>query len=401
MGYREFVAFMAVMSITIAAAIDVMLPAFDVMKESFGLDPGSNAIALTVTLYFVGMAVAQIFWGPLADHYGRKPILWVGLSIYAVGAAVSTLADSLSILLLGRFVWGIGAASARVMGVTIVRDVFQGDRMARVMSLVMSVFLLGPIIAPLVGEGLLQFGSWRYVFGLGLFFALATVLWTLRLDETLDPKDRLPLGFGQTRNAVRAVLASRQTLGHSFALTFVFGILLVFLGSSQLMFDEVYDRADQFALFFSLSSLFSAGAAYATARMVERIGSEKMATFGAAGFVVAAGAMTAVSLTADGKPSFWLWFGLLSVIMALVSVVLPTSNSLAMEPMGRLAGTASAVIGTMSMGLGSVLGAVVDTFLEESVTPMAMGFLVFGTLTLASVLWARRGAELPLQPTVD
>ena len=176
MGYREFVAYVAVMSITIAAAIDVMLPAFDEMKESLGLDPASNAIALTVTLYFGGMAFAQILWGPLADHYGRKPVLWAGLLIYGVGAAISTSAGSLGILLFGRFIWGIGAASARVMGITIIRDVFKGDRMARVMSLVMSVFLLGPVIAPLVGEGLLQFGSWRYVFGLGVFFATVTVL---------------------------------------------------------------------------------------------------------------------------------------------------------------------------------------------------------------------------------
>ncbi len=391
MGYREFVALMAVMSMTIAAAIDVMLPAFDEIKETLGLAPDSNAVALTISIYFIGMACSQVLYGPLADRFGRKPVLYFGLAVYAVGAAGSTLASSLTFLLWARFVWGLGAAALRVLSITIVRDVVVGDKMARVMSLVMTVFLLGPVIAPLVGQGLLQLGSWRYVFGFSMAVGAVTLVWSFRLDETLDPADRRPLGFTRTREGFRAVVTNRQTLGYSLALTFVFGILLTFLASSQLMFDEVYGKADQFAFFFSLASVASAVAAFINSRLVERKGSHTVMNAAAIGMVLTGVAITTASVVGDGRPPFWLWFALMTAVISHVAVLMPTGNAIAMQPMGHLAGTASAVIGTFLMGGGSLLGAIVDSRLESSVTPMSVGFLVYGIMALVCIRWARRG----------
>ncbi len=393
MGYREFVAFMAVSTMTIAMAIDVMLPALGEMKEAFGLEPSDNSIALTVTVYFVGLAVAQLGYGPLADHYGRKSVLYLGLGIYLLGAAGSTLAPSLTMLLISRFVWGVGAASMRVLGNTLVRDVFEGNRMARVMSLVMTVFLLGPIVAPLVGQGLLQLGSWRFVFGAGTALALVVFFWSFRLNETLNPADRLPLGFARTADAFRAVLGTHETLWFSLALTFVFGNLLMFLASSELLFDVVYDRADMFAVMFSATSLAGAAVALANARVVERIGASTMMR-GAAVVSVAAGAMlTAVSLAGGGAPPFWLWWPLVTVLTTTFSILIPMGNTLAMQPMGHLAGVAAAVVGTLAMGGGSLLGAVVDRFLSDSVTPQSIAFLLFSAMALGCIAVARRGRE--------
>ncbi len=395
MKYGEFVAFMATTSITIAMAIDVMLPALGEMKAAFGLDAADNAIALTVTAYFIGLSLAQLVYGPLADHFGRKPVLYLGLAIYLVGAAGSALAPSLAILLASRLVWGVGAAALRVLGNTIVRDVFAGDRMARVMSLVMTVFLLGPVVAPLIGEVLLRLGSWRYVFGAGAAVAVALFIWSFRLDETLDPEHRIPLGFSRTADAFRAVLATRVTLWYSVALMFVFGNLLMFLASSELLFDVVYGRSSTFAVTFSATSLLGGAVAFVNARVVERVGAERMLWGAAVAAVVFAAAVVVVAVGGSGTPSFWTWWVLVALVSGTFAILIPIGNTLAMQPMAHLAGTASAVVGTMAMGGGSLLGAIVDRFLSDTVTPQALGFLVFSLATLTAVRAARRTPARP------
>ncbi|MDH3500179.1 MAG: MFS transporter [Acidimicrobiia bacterium] len=392
MSHREFVAFLATMSVTIAMAIDVMLPALGEMKASFGLPPDSNSIALTVTLYFVGMSAAQLFYGPLADHYGRRLVLYLGLAIYLVGAAGSALAPSLGVLLVSRFVWGVGAAAMRVLSNTLPRDVFDGDRMARVMSLVMTVFLLGPIVAPLIGQGLLQFASWRFVFGAGAVSAVVVVIWSFRLEETLDPINKLPLGFTRITGAIRAVLATRQTRWYAIAQIFIYGNLLMFLASSELLFDVVYGRSEIFAVAFSAAGALGAAVAYTNARVVERFGAGRMMMVGAIASVSLSATLAVVALAGDGAPSFWLWWALVAVLSSMFAILIPTSNALAMQPMGHLAGTAAAVVGTFAMGGGSLLGAVIDRTLSDSVTPQTVAFLAFSLATVVCVRLAHRPA---------
>ena len=385
MSHREYVAFLATTSITIAMAIDVMLPALSDMRSALGLAETSNSIALTVTLYFVGMSSAQLFYGPLADHFGRKPILYVGLSIYLIGAIGSTVARSLSILLISRFVWGIGAASLRVLSNTLARDVYEGGRMARVLSLVMTVFLLGPVVAPLIGEGLLRVGGWRTVFGAGIASALILFVWSFRLDETLDPAHRLPLGFARTASAIRAVLSSHQTRWYSLAQVFVYGNLLMYLASTELLFDVVYDRADMFAVAFSATGIVSAFVAFVNSSIVERVGPERMLLGSAIASTAFGGTLAGLAVVSDGAPPFWVWLVFIGLVSVSMSVLIPTSNALAMQPMGHLAGTAAAVVGTFAMGGGSILGAIVDRTQSGSVTPQAVGFFLFSAAALTCV----------------
>ena len=401
MSYREYVAFLATVSMTIAMAIDVMLPALSEMKESLGLAPESNSIALTVTLYFLGMSVTQLIYGPLSDHFGRKPILYAGLAIYGLGAILSAAAPNLGVLLIARFIWGVGAAAMRVLSNAMVRDVFEGDEMARVLALVISVFLLGPVFAPLLGEGLLQLGSWRWVFAGGAGTGLAVFVWSFRLDETLPPEHRLPLGFARTAQAFRAVLSTRETLWYSIAQVFGYGNLLMYLASSELLFDVVYGRSSQFAVAFSLAGIASAAVAFTNSRIVERIGTVRLLRMGVVTAVGLAGALVAVSIAGDGAPPFYVWWTLVALILATFSILVPTTNALAMQPMGHLAGTAAAVVGTFSMGGGSILGAIVDRTLSESVTPQAIGFLVFTSASLIAVLIAGRGAAVPAAAPPD
>jgi len=394
MGHREFIAFSATLGITISFAIDAILPAFDDMKLSLDLAPESNQLALSITAYLVTMSLGQMFYGPLADRFGRKPTLFIGLAICVVGVALSTFATSLAVLLAGRAIWGLGAASIRVLANTLARDLYEGDAMTRVLSLVMAVFLLGPVFAPLIGEALLSFTTWRVVFALCGTITLIIAAWSIRLVETLPPEARTAPMPNQTRDAVRAVLTNRQTMGNTLSVMFVFAILATFLASSQLVIDEIYERADQYAVLFSVLSAGSVLAALANTRAIDLLGSRRVVLMSSASFVVTGGFLSMISIAADGHPDFWVWFAATTIMIGFVAILLPTATSVALNPLGHIAGTASAVVGTVSAGFGSVLGAVVDSQISDSVTPMSVSALVFGLLAHASARWAQDGSAV-------
>ncbi len=388
MGEREFIAFMAALTASTALGIDVMLPALGEIRASFGLPADSTTLSWTVTLYLLGLGCAQLFFGPIADRFGRKPALFSGLALYALGAAGAALAPSLQFLLVSRFLWGVGAASPRAVALTITRDVYVGDRMARVLSFVMAVFLIAPILGPGFGELLLLSGSWRWVFGFSVLTAASLSLWLLRLGETLDPRNRLPLEVRRLAQAFRAVVANRETLAYGLALTFALGAFLAYLAGSELLFDDVYGRGDQFALLFGAGAAVMAVAALGSARTIRLVGTTRMLRSALVGYLLAGAALTAASMAADGRPSFWLWWMLLTVLNALHVVIVPACNTLAMTPMGEIAGTAAAVIGAFSMGVGSLLASLTSRFGQGSVTPLSLGYLGYGTLAAICILWA-------------
>ena len=393
MGEREFIALMAALTASSALGIDVMLPALGEIRASFGLPADSTTLSWTVTLYLLGLGCAQVVFGPLADRFGRKPALYGGLALYALGAAGASLAPSLEFLLASRFLWGVGAASPRAMALTITRDTYVGDRMARALSLIMAVFLIAPIIGPGLGELLLLSGSWRWVFGFSVLTAAALTLWLFRLTETLDPRNRLPLDVRRVTGAFRAVVANRATLGYGFALTFALGAFLAYLASSELLFEAVYGRGGQFALLFGAGAAVMAVAALGSARTIRLLGTRGVLHRALAGYLLAGATLAAVSLAAGGSPPFWLWWVLLTVLNSLHVVIVPATNTLAMTPMGEIAGTASAVIGAFSMGVGSMLASITSRFGEGSVTPLSLGYLGYGALAATCVLLASRAAS--------
>jgi len=250
MGEREFIALMAALTASTALGIDVMLPALGEIRAAFGLAPDSTTVSWAVTLYLFGLGVAQLLFGPLADRFGRKPAVWLGLALYALGATGAALAPSLEFLLVSRLLWGIGAASPRAISLTIIRDRHVGDRMARVLALVMTVFMIAPILGPGIGELLLLSGSWRWVFGFSVVTAVVLSLWLLRLPETLDPRHRLTLDLRRLAAAFRAVVGERSTLGYGLALAWALSAFLAYLAGSELLFDDVYGRSSQLALLF-------------------------------------------------------------------------------------------------------------------------------------------------------
>lgn len=322
------------MGILLAFGIDASLPAFDELREAFGLEPGSNRISLIVTLYFIGMATGQLVYGPAADRFGRQPALVAGVALYCLGTIGSILAPSLGWLFVSRLVWGLGAAGPGALRTTIARDLYEGDQMARVISIMMGFFMVGPILAPIVGAGILQIGSWQWVFAAALVLAAIQLIWIARFGETLDPVNKRPLEARKIVAGFQSVFGNPATLRYALAMMFGFGAFIVFLGSSQPIIDEIYGRGDQFALWFALGSLALVVSFFSVNRFIVAWGTHRVAVASAVISLGASVVLLTVSSVQDGVPSFGVWFGLITVANAFTTLLTPTCYSLALAPMG-------------------------------------------------------------------
>ncbi|MEE9416882.1 MAG: Bcr/CflA family efflux MFS transporter [Acidimicrobiales bacterium] len=387
---RHVVAFLAFIGILLALGIDIALPAFDEMRPDYGLAADDNQITLVISLYLLGMGLGQLIWGPLSDRFGRIRTLNVGIALYVVAAVAASLSPNLGMLFASRLLWGVGAAAPAGLRLAIARDLFAGDRMARIMSTVAAIFMVGPILAPLVGEIILAFAPWPWVFGFCAIAGVVAIAWASKFGETLDPATVQPLTFSKTANAFKRVLSTRTTMGYTIALALAYGSFYVFLGSTQPIMDNIYGRADQFAISFALIGILMGAAFLSVNRLIDVFGAQRVATSGMIVFVVLAIINLGLVLQANGRPSFWLWIFFI-VSMNLASAPLgPIGFTLGLEPMGDLAGTASAVMTFLAIAGGSALSAVINALIKGSVTPMAIGYLLFGALSLLALFWAER-----------
>jgi DHA1 family bicyclomycin/chloramphenicol resistance-like MFS transporter len=403
MGKREFIVLISMLMALTALSIDMMLPAFGDIRGDFGLAVDSNATALMVTVLLIGLGVGQLLWGPLADSLGRKRVLWVGLSIYIVAAIAGAFAPSLELLLLTRLVSGLGAAGIRVVTHGVIRDRYHGDEMAKMLSYIMAVFILVPMLAPSLGSIVLGFGSWRWIFATFAVAAALTAAWALRLPETLPPDRRIPLQAAQMLEAGKAVLGSRFSRGFTFAQMLVFGFFSSYLGSTQIIVDDVFGMAQWFPLIFGTASVMMGLATLANSRLIDRFGLRQMLRFALAGYLAAAAVFAVLALASGGHPPFWLYFAGLLPVLLMHGLTMPNLNSAAMMPMGHVAGTAAAIIGATATLGGAVIGAGIDAAYNGSITPMALAALAAAAAAFilarrSDALWERDAERQVLTP---
>ncbi len=397
---RHVIAFLAFTGSLIALGIDIALPAFDEMRPDLGLDPSSPRITQLITVYFFGMAAGQLVWGPIADHFGRVKTMYAGVGLYVLAAICAAFAPNLTTMLIVRAIWGLGAAAPAGMRASIARDLYTGDQMARIMSLMMAIFMVGPIAAPLLGEVILYVASWPFIFLFCAVAGLAQMFWTSRFGETLPTEDRLPLEFAPTIAAFRRVLKTRAAVGHTLAYGFAAASFFVFLSSTQPIMDRLYGRADQFAVVFAATGVVQAAAFVATNTLVARIGARTAIRWSSVAGLVMAIVALALVVSSDGLPSFWLWILPVLAINIAATPIGPVSITLALEPLGEIAGTASGVVGFLSLLIGSALAAVIDAQIVDDVMPMAVGSVVFFVLAVVATRWAQAGQPASAGPNV-
>lgn len=379
----------ALMALT-ALSIDIMLPALPQMRADFGLDD-PNRQQLVITAYMVGFAIGQLFHGPLSDGFGRRAVLLSGLAVYALASFACLSAGTFDVLLAARFLQGLANAAPRVVAVAVVRDVYGGRRMAEVMSFVMTVFIVVPVLAPTLGGAFLAFGSWHLIFAFLFVVSLVFLAWmALRLPETRPVGLRDPFSMRWILDAFGQAISNRTTLGYTLATGVIFGALMGYVNSAQQIFVEVYGVGDLFPILFGCVAAALAFASFSNSRFVGAVGMRRMSHGALLGFIAVALVHVGLDL-AFGPVPLPLFMGLLALNLLCFGLLMPNFNAIAMEPMGRIAGTASSFVGAVTTGLAAALGLYVGQSFDGSVTPLLLGFAGFGLGGLAIILVTERG----------
>lgn len=389
MGFREFIVFAASIFALTALSIDIMLPVLPEIGKSLGLQR-DNDQQLVILVFALGFGISQVVFGPLADRYGRRALMVPSLIFYVLTSAVAVFAPGFGGFLLLRLAQGIACAAIRTVLTAVVRDCFKGREMARVMSFVFTVFLVVPVFAPAIGQLISALSGWRNIF---LFLALAGLvlcIWSAsRLGETQNPQDRIRMSIGSVAHAFAIVFSNRQTIGYTLAVTFFFGGLFAFIVSVQQVFDAIYGLGNWFAIAFGVCSIGTATASLINGALVRRIG---MRLISHLSLLIYIGFGVAFWLTGlAGEPPFAVTYIFLCGLMVMFGFIVANFNAMAMEPMGHVAGTASAVIGMITTTGGTVLGGLVGLAFDGTVMPLATAFTVYGSCALIVVLWTERG----------
>jgi MFS transporter, DHA1 family, multidrug resistance protein len=387
-GFLEFVVLAAATMSTQAIAIDAMLPAFPTIVSALNVgDP--NHGQWIVTAYMTGMGLGQLFWGMLSDRFGRRPILLGGLTLYVIAALLCSLSGSFEALLAWRFVHGLAAACVTVTR-SVVRDLYSGRQMARVMSLTFVVFLTVPILAPSLGQLILLVAPWRSIFVVFALFAAMVATWGfLRLPETLHPEYRMTLTRKHVLNAAKLVLGTRASIFYTLAMMVMFGSIMAYVGMVAQIFSEVFHRPTLMPSMFALCAIFMGMAAYLNSRIVERLGMRLISHTALLLFIAVTGLH--VLIAALGLEQIWTFVVLQSLSMATFSLSVSNFGAMAMEPVGRVAGIAASLQGFISTFSGALVGIFIGEQFNGTTVPLAAGQMICGLIALGFVLLAERG----------
>ena len=387
-AFVEFVIIVSMMISLTALSIDAMLPALPQIGHDLGIT-NPNDRQLIIAIIFFGSALGQLFFGPLSDKTGRKPAMYAGYAFFITGSLVSVFSANFPMMLTGRIFQGIGLSAPQAVTMALVRDRFEGRTMARVMSFAMTVFVLIPMIAPAIGQGILSIAGWRTIFGSFLLFALITVTWfALRIPETLAPENRSPFSVRRIANSIREILKIRSTLGYALSVGFIQGIFLGYLNSSQQIFQEQYALGKMFPLFFAAISLSIGMASLLNARLVILYGMIKLVQWALGIAFSLAVIFLGTAVVFAGQPPLWLLMVFLMMSFLCTGILFGNLNALAMQPLGRLAGIGAAVVGSFSTLISMLLGTLIGRSYNGTILPLVLGMTMLSGITIFVIRWA-------------
>ncbi|MAP96210.1 MAG: Bcr/CflA family drug resistance efflux transporter [Ponticaulis sp.] len=383
----EFVAMTACLMALNALAIDVMLPALSRIAVALEAQHENDAQNI-VLVYMVGFGLSQLFWGPITDRFGRRPVLRLVLVGYVVTAIGCTLSDSFNTLLIWRFLLGIFAGGTRVIAVSVVRDLFVGRGMARIMSLVMTVFMVVPILAPMVGAQIMNIiDVWQSTFGVLAIGGAAMLVWSwFRLPETRPPEKRTAISLSAVGSAYARVFMTRDALGYMIGSGVIFGSLMAYISSSEQIYTDVFGlTAEQFTICFAVIAGAMSISTFMNSTLVEKLGQRLISHTALIGFTLFALILVVTNIIMG--PNLYVFMAMFSLVFMNFGFMGPNFNSMAMEPLGDVAGYASGVLGFASTTLAALIGGAIAHQYNGSITPVLWGFVVLGMVTIVIVFW--------------
>ncbi|MBF9042116.1 MFS transporter [Rhodobacterales bacterium HKCCE4037] len=383
----EFIALMGMMFATIAFSIDAMLPALPEIATELTPD-NMNYAQLVITSFVLGMGAGTLLTGPISDTFGRKPVILAFTALYILGAALAWAAGSMELLIAARIVQGFGAAGPRVVALALVRDLYSGREMARIVSFVMLVFTIFPAVAPLIGQGIITLFDWRAIFVAFLLFSLISVGWlTIRQPETLPPPMRRPMRVKSLWDGAKEALSLRQMQLSILVQTLIFGLLFGTISSIQPIFDLAYGRGEEFHWYFFVIALLAAPAAPLNGWLVVRVGMRPLVRTALWVQATLSTLMAIVLLSSMAGPAeFWIYFVWTVSVFCLMGFTIGNLNALALEPLGHIAGLAASIMGGLATIAGAAVGALVGQLFTGTATPLAISVAI---LTIIAAILMR------------
>jgi len=395
-----------------ALAIDIMLPALPDMAVSFGiaaaqehplqcpaaLESGYNDQQLIIVSYMLGFGVSQLVYGPLTDRFGRRSVLFVSLIFYSIAAVLCVFAPTFELLIAARAFMGASAGGSRVIAVSAARDLYVGRQMAKVMSLVMIVFMTAPIFAPFLGQLMLNAGmTWHGIFWGLAVFGLVMFLWVLiRLPETLPKERRVPFNPRSMLRSYWQVIRTREALGYTIASGFLFGALMSYISASEQLFHNVYPTGDMFPIWFAGAAIAMTASNLINSRIVEKLGMRKISHTALIAFVIVSAIHAGFALA--GPVDFGIFYALLLIAFFCIGFQGPNYNAIGMERLGALAGSGAALIGFASSFVSASIGGFVARQFDCTITPIFVGHFILGALALLVIFITERGRLMQSHP---
>jgi MFS transporter, DHA1 family, multidrug resistance protein len=396
---REFTLLIALLMSIVAMSIDALLPALGFISQEIVLTHPNQAQYIISSL-FLGMALGQLICGPLSDATGRKKILYAGIALFFLGSLICFFAQDINTLLLGRFIQGLGVSGPYVSAISIVRDKYAGNEMARIMSLVMMIFIMVPALAPSIGQAVLFISSWRYIFVLYIAYALTIGVWIyLRLEETLPTEFRIPFTTSGFIDGFKEVAGNRITMSYTLCMGLLFGSFLGYLNSSQQIFQELFHTGKLFTLYFGTLALVFGVASLVNARLVEKWGMDYLCSRAVRGIIFSSCVFLVLQLALPA--SLWMFMVYAAALFFCFGLVFGNVNAMAMEPMGHVAGIAAAIIGATSSIMSMTIGTFIGQMYNNTLIPITSGFLILGSIALILLHLTKRRKAAEYTATIN
>ncbi|WP_284085516.1 multidrug effflux MFS transporter [Acinetobacter nosocomialis] len=392
--FREFALLMALLMSIVSFSIDAVLPALGEIGRVFDLK-NNNPTQWVIIGIFSGMTIGQLIAGPLSDAIGRKRILFTGIIIYFLGSLLCFTTQSFEWFLVGRFIQGIGVSGPYVASISIVRDKYSGAQMARIMSLIMMVFMVAPAIAPSLGQLIIHFFGWRDIFVLYMAYALVVGAWVaLRLEETLLPEKRLPMRLQAFQEGFKEVVSNKTTMSYLLCAGFCFGGFIGYLGTSQQIFMQQFGKTGQeFSAYFAVLAGVMGIASFTNSKIVMKFGMRPICIYGFLGLCLISVIFLGIQLIGV-TVAFWMFMLYACILFLLFGTLFGNLNAIAMEPMGHVAGMASAIIGAASSVLSLILAAIIGHLYNGTLIPMTCGFVILCGLAFMMTVYEKRQLKI-------